>query len=84
LPIHRQKVDIHSSGQQSAQTAPLSFSQSCHTLNNCLKARRRGIMAAKTSRADFESVFPSLMEDVLDNARKFNVPQNALDWFEKV
>jgi farnesyl diphosphate synthase len=41
-------------------------------------------MAAKTSRADFESVFPSLMEDVLNDARKFNVPQNALDWFERV
>ena len=41
-------------------------------------------MAAKTSRVDFESVFPSLMEDVLNDARKFKVPQNALEWFETV
>ena len=41
-------------------------------------------MAAKTSRQDFLKAFPSLVQDVLDDARKFNVPQNALDWLEKV
>ena len=41
-------------------------------------------MATTSSRADFEKVFPSLMEDVLNDARKFKVPQNALEWFQKV
>jgi farnesyl diphosphate synthase len=41
-------------------------------------------MAAKTTRADFEKIFPSLMEDVLNDARKFKVPQNALGWFSRV
>ncbi|RMD43717.1 hypothetical protein DV735_g1455, partial [Chaetothyriales sp. CBS 134920] len=40
-------------------------------------------MASTTSRQDFLSVFPSLVKDVLDDAKKYNVPQNALDWLEK-
>ena len=41
-------------------------------------------MAAKTSRADFESVFPSLVEDLKEAAAKYNLPKNAMDWFVKV
>lgn len=37
-----------------------------------------------TSRADFEAVFPSLVEDLLNHAKKYNLPDNALQWFEKV
>ncbi|RMZ91497.1 hypothetical protein DV736_g1270, partial [Chaetothyriales sp. CBS 134916] len=40
-------------------------------------------MATKTSRQDFLGLFSSLVKDVLDDARKYNVPQNALDWLEK-
>ncbi|KIV86042.1 farnesyl pyrophosphate synthase [Exophiala sideris] len=40
-------------------------------------------MATKTSRADFEQVFPSLVKDVLGEAKKFNLPDNAVQWFEK-
>ncbi|RJE24333.1 farnesyl pyrophosphate synthetase [Aspergillus sclerotialis] len=36
-----------------------------------------------TSRADFEAVFPSLVEDLLNHAKKYNLPENALQWFEK-
>ncbi len=41
-------------------------------------------IAAKTTKQDFLKAFPSLVQDVLADARKFNVPQNALDWLEKV
>jgi farnesyl diphosphate synthase len=41
-------------------------------------------MATKTARPDFEQIFPSLVQDLLGEAKKFNVPDNALQWFEKV
>ena len=41
-------------------------------------------MATKTVRGDFEKVFPSLVEDLLAEAKKYNLPENALQWFEKV
>jgi len=41
-------------------------------------------MAAKTSRADFEAVFPRLVEDVSQAALKYNIPSDALKWFQKV
>ncbi|KAJ9616915.1 Farnesyl pyrophosphate synthetase [Cladophialophora chaetospira] len=40
-------------------------------------------MATKTTRADFTDVFPSLVQDLLGECRKFNLPDNALQWFEK-
>jgi len=40
-------------------------------------------MAAKTTRADFEQVFPSLVEDLLGEAKKFNLPDNALQWLQR-
>ena len=50
---------------------PVSQSQTC-------------TMASSTSRESFESVFPSLVQDLLDHAKKYNLPENALQWFEKV
>lgn len=41
-------------------------------------------MAAPTPRAAFEAVFPSLREAMLDHAKKYNLPENALEWFSKV
>jgi farnesyl diphosphate synthase len=41
-------------------------------------------MATKTTRAEFQDVFPSLVQDLLGEAKKFNLPDNALSWFEKV
>lgn len=41
-------------------------------------------MAPSTSRESFEAVFPSLAQDLVDHAKKYNVPENALQWFEKV
>jgi farnesyl diphosphate synthase len=41
-------------------------------------------MAAPTPRAAFEAVFPSLRETMLDHAKKYNLPENALEWFSKV
>ncbi|KAL4773466.1 isoprenoid synthase domain-containing protein [Aspergillus nidulans var. acristatus] len=40
-------------------------------------------MPSTTSRAAFEAVFPSLAEAMLDHAKKYNLPQNAQDWFSK-
>ena len=42
------------------------------------------IMAQTTKRADFEAVFPKLAEEILGHAKKYNLPDNALAWFEKV
>lgn len=41
-------------------------------------------MASTTKRADFEAVFPSLAQDILAHAKRYNLPANALEWFEKV
>jgi farnesyl diphosphate synthase len=43
-------------------------------------------MAASShvSRADFEAVFPSLVEDVSEAAKQYNIPTNALEWLQKV
>jgi len=41
-------------------------------------------MAQTTKRADFEAVFPKLAEEILGHAKKYNLPDNALAWFEKV
>ncbi|CAI7678379.1 hypothetical protein N7509_006308 [Penicillium cosmopolitanum] len=40
-------------------------------------------MASTTKRADFEAIFPSLAEDILAHAKRYNLPANALEWFEK-
>ncbi|KIW30036.1 farnesyl pyrophosphate synthase [Cladophialophora immunda] len=40
-------------------------------------------MATKITRAEFQGVFPSLVEDLLGECRKFNLPENAMQWFEK-
>lgn len=37
-----------------------------------------------TKRADFEAIFPSLAQDILAHAKRYNLPQNALEWLEKV
>jgi len=41
-------------------------------------------MATTTKRADFEAIFPSLAQDILAHAKRYNLPANALEWFEKV
>lgn len=41
-------------------------------------------MASTTKRADFEAVFPGLAKDILEHAKRYNLPANALEWFEKV
>ena len=41
-------------------------------------------MSLKTSRADFEAVWPSLVKDISEDAQKYNLPPNALEWFQKV
>ncbi|KAJ5104381.1 hypothetical protein NUU61_001728 [Penicillium alfredii] len=40
-------------------------------------------MASTTKRADFEAVFPSLAQDILAHAKRYNLPANALEWLEK-
>ena len=42
------------------------------------------IMALTTKRADFEALFPSLVEDLLSDATKYGLPENALQWFKSV
>ncbi|EER41032.1 farnesyl pyrophosphate synthetase [Histoplasma capsulatum var. duboisii H88] len=40
-------------------------------------------MPARTNRADFESVFPSLVKDLSDHAVQYGLPSVAREWFEK-
>lgn len=41
-------------------------------------------MALRTNRADFEAVFPSLVEDLSEHAKKYGIPAAALEWYQKV
>ena len=38
----------------------------------------------KTSRADFEAVFPALVKDIADHSSQFNIPKPALEWLLRV
>ncbi|OJJ49014.1 hypothetical protein ASPZODRAFT_13755 [Penicilliopsis zonata CBS 506.65] len=38
---------------------------------------------ATTKRADFEAIFPSLRAELLEHAKKYNLPANAMEWLEK-
>ncbi|KAJ5621033.1 Farnesyl pyrophosphate synthase [Penicillium lagena] len=40
-------------------------------------------MASTTKRADFEAVWPGLVKDILAHAQRYNLPANAMEWFEK-
>lgn len=33
---------------------------------------------------DFETVFPRLVDDLKEHCKKYNLPDQALNWFEKV
>jgi hypothetical protein len=41
-------------------------------------------MAKTTTLKEFESIFPKLVEDILDDARKYNLPQAFVEWFKAV
>lgn len=36
------------------------------------------------TRQDFEAVFPQLVKDLKEHCQKYKLPQQALDWFDKV
>ncbi|KAI0150208.1 terpenoid synthase [Xylariaceae sp. FL1272] len=40
-------------------------------------------MATKTTLKEFESVFPKLEEDLVAWAKKYNLPQEQVDWYKK-
>jgi farnesyl diphosphate synthase len=37
-----------------------------------------------TSKSEFESVFPNLVEDISAHAKQYNIPPEALSWLQKV
>jgi farnesyl diphosphate synthase len=41
-------------------------------------------MAKSAALEKFESIFPTLVEDVLAHSKSYNLPQQALDWFKNV
>ncbi|KAH9904686.1 terpenoid synthase [Xylariomycetidae sp. FL2044] len=41
-------------------------------------------MAKTTTRPEFESVFPKLQEDIVNWAKGYNVPEDAMNWYKKV
>ncbi|KAI9889994.1 MAG: Farnesyl pyrophosphate synthetase [Vezdaea aestivalis] len=36
-----------------------------------------------TTRAEFEAVFPKLVEELIEHVKQYNLPENALAWFRK-
>lgn len=38
----------------------------------------------RTTLKDFESVFPRLVEDLTEHCTQYKLPQQALEWFQKV
>lgn len=38
----------------------------------------------QTTLKEFESVWPRIRSEILQHGTKYNLPQDALDWFEKV
>lgn len=41
-------------------------------------------MSSQDAKKKFEAVFPSLVEDLKENANQYNLPANALKWYEDV
>ena len=41
-------------------------------------------MSSQDAKKKFEAVFPSLVEDLKENAKQYNLPENALKWYEDV
>jgi farnesyl diphosphate synthase len=41
-------------------------------------------MAKMTTLKEFESIFPTIVEDLLAHAKLYGAPQMALDWFKTV
>jgi farnesyl diphosphate synthase len=41
-------------------------------------------MAQRTTLKEFESVFPKLEEALLEHAKTYNIPEEALQWYKKV
>lgn len=41
-------------------------------------------MSKSAALEKFESVFPTLVEDLLAHAKSYGLPQNALDWYKNV
>ena len=41
-------------------------------------------MAQKITLSEFEAVFPKLEAILLDHAKKYKLPRNALEWYKTV
>ena len=41
-------------------------------------------MAKTTTLKEFESVFPRLVEDLLDHAKSYNLPEDFVKWYKAV
>jgi farnesyl diphosphate synthase len=41
-------------------------------------------MAKTTTLKEFESVFPKLVEDILDHAKQYNLPEEFVQWYKTV
>lgn len=41
-------------------------------------------MAQTTNLKEFEAVFPKLEEALVEHAKSYNLPKQALDWYKRV
>jgi farnesyl diphosphate synthase len=41
-------------------------------------------MAKTTTLKEFESVFPKLVDDILSDAKKYNLPADFVQWYRNV
>ena len=37
-----------------------------------------------TTRTEFEAVFPSIVQDLIQHCKRYNSPENAVNWFKTV
>lgn len=37
-----------------------------------------------TTRKEFEAVFPSLVDDLIQHCKQYNMPEDTLDWYRNV
>ena len=41
-------------------------------------------MAQNVNKQDFEDFFPTLIEDLSEHVKQYDLPSNALEWFQNV
>lgn len=63
---------------------PLKLTASSAALDRLSPIANNNTMAQTTTLKKFESIFPRLVEDLLDHARSYKLPQEFVSWYKAV